>query len=45
MGQQRRFREINHRVDALFRVRGVAWVHRQVGAARLARIAETDTAR
>ena len=45
MGQQRRFREIDHRVDALFRVRGVAWVHRQVGAARLARIAETDDAR
>ena len=45
MGQQRRFREIDHRVDALFRVRGVAWVQRNIGAACLARIAETDAAR
>jgi hypothetical protein len=34
-------RETDHRVDAPFRGRGVAWVHRHVGAAPLARIAET----
>jgi hypothetical protein len=36
VGQQLRFRETYYRIDASFRVRGVARVHRHVGAARLA---------
>jgi len=44
MRQQLRFREADHRLNASFRVRGVAWVQRNIGAACLARIAETDAA-
>ena len=42
MGQQLRFREAYYRVNASFRVRGVARVHSDVGAARLAGIAEPN---
>jgi hypothetical protein len=38
VGQQLCLRETYYRVDASFRVRGVARVHRHVGAARLAGI-------
>jgi len=45
MGQQFCFRESYYRVDKSFRVRGVARVYRDVGAARLAGIAGSTVAR
>jgi hypothetical protein len=44
MGRQLLFREADHRRDASSRGGGVAWIHRHVGAVRLARIAETGAA-